>query len=90
MVLSSSAYGIIHSQAGQLLSFVDDLLNKINHHYAQLYEIQKAREEEMLELKGKLVVQIKQEMEKNLGLENNKVLCSNGQDNSGNKLSTKI
>ena len=32
----------------------------------------------MLELKGKLVVQIKQEMEKNLGLENNKVLCSNG------------
>lgn len=43
LVLSSSAYGLVHSQAGELLSFVDDLLNKINYHYGQLYEIEKAR-----------------------------------------------
>lgn len=32
----------------------------------------------MLELKEKLMVQIKQEMEKSSGLENNKVVSTNG------------
>lgn len=48
LVLGSSAYGVLHGQAEELVGFVDELLNKINGHYGQLYEIERAREEEMI------------------------------------------
>jgi hypothetical protein len=43
LVLNSSAYHNLYSQTEELVSFIDDLLNKINNHYTFLYEIEKAR-----------------------------------------------
>lgn len=39
LVISSSAYEILHNQAQELVDYVNDLLHKITNHYNFLYEI---------------------------------------------------
>ena len=54
LIIGSSSFEILQYQAQELVDYVNDLLHKISTHYSFLYEIEKAREEEILELKQKL------------------------------------